>query len=526
MSTINIRQIENNIKAIVANCNENNFIYDFLLAYGLPKATIKRQQLSAQNQSALFFSNDVSFKKKVYFRIDKENELPLVISELANENGQAIKSTHPRFVIATDFKRFMAIDTKTKDSLDTAFAELPTHYAFFLPWAGMEKSTVQIENPADVKAAERMAKLFDEIKRDNPDFTLEYVHGLNVFLTRLLFCFFAEDTEIFPKGAFTQAIDSYTQNDGSDLADFLTRLFSVLNTPEKLRSKDLPDFLQQFPYVNGGLFRDAMPLPIFSTRSRNAIVKSGELDWAAINPDIFGSMIQNVVTAEDRGDLGIHYTSVPNIMKVIQPLFLDELYKEFTEACILRTDVKNPVKVKQDRLNALLGRIANIRVFDPACGSGNFLIIAYRELRKLEIEILKELDMFTFSNIQLHNFFGIEISDFACEVAKLSLWLAEHQMNMIFKQTFGQCNPTLPLQEAGQIICGNATRLDWAAVCPKDGQETYVLGNPPYLGARLQTDEHKSDLEYALKDVDGRNNLDYISAWFVNGANPVLQGKP
>ena len=522
MSTINIRQIENNVKAIVANCNEDNFIYDFLLAYGLPKATIKRQQLSAQNQSALFFSNDVSFKKKVYFRIDKENELPLVISELANKNGQAIKSTHPRFVIATDFKRFMAIDTKTKDSLDTAFAELPTHYAFFLPWAGMEKSTVQIENPADVKAAERMAKLFDEIKRDNPDFTLEYVHGLNVFLTRLLFCFFAEDTEIFPKGAFTQAIDSYTQNDGSDLADFLTRLFSVLNTPEKLRSKDLPDFLQQFPYVNGGLFRDAMPLPIFSTRSRNAIVKSGELDWAAINPDIFGSMIQNVVTAEDRGDLGIHYTSVPNIMKVIQPLFLDELYKEFTEACILRTDVKNPEKAKRERLEALLNRIAEIRCFDPACGSGNFLIIAYRELRKLEIAILEKLDERNlFSRIELKNFYGIEISDFACEVAKLSLWLAEHQMNMIFKQAFGQCNPTLPLQEAGQIICGNAIRLDWAAVCPKDSQETYVLGNPPYLGARLQTDEHKSDLEYALKDVDGRNNLDYISAWFVNGAKYI-----
>ena len=520
MSTINIRQIENNVKAIVANCNEDNFIYDFLLAYGLPKATIKRQQLSAQNQSALFFSNDVSFKKKVYFRIDKENELPLVISELANENGQAIKSTHPRFVIATDFKRFMAIDTKTKDSLDTAFAELPTHYAFFLPWAGMEKSTVQIENPADVKAAERMAKLFDEIKRDNPDFTLEYVHGLNVFLTRLLFCFFAEDTEIFPKGAFTQAIDSYTQNDGSDLADFLTRLFSVLNTPEKLRSKDLPDFLQQFPYVNGGLFRDAMPLPIFSTRSRNAIVKSGELDWAAINPDIFGSMIQNVVTAEDRGDLGIHYTSVPNIMKVIQPLFLDELYKEFTEACILRTDVKNPEKAKRERLEALLNRIAEIRCFDPACGSGNFLIIAYRELRKLEIAILEKLDERNlFSRIELKNFYGIEISDFACEVAKLSLWLAEHQMNMIFKQIFGQCNPTLPLQEAGQIICGNATRLDWAAVCPKDGQETYVLGNPPYVGSRKQNDAQKEDLKHVFNTE--YKTLDYICAWFYLAANYI-----
>lgn len=520
MSTINIRQIESNVKAVVDNCNEDNFIYDFLLAYGLPRATIRRQQLAAQNQSALFFSNDVAFKKKVYFRIDKENELPLVVSELANENGQAVKSTHPRFVIATDFKRFMAIDTKTRDSLDIAFSELPTHYAFFLPWAGMEKSTIQIENPADVKAAERMAKLFDEIKRDNPEFTSEYVHGLNVFLTRLLFCFFAEDTEIFPKGAFTQAIASYTQTDGSDLADFLTRLFTVLNTPEKLRSKDLPDYLLQFPYVNGGLFRDAMPLPVFSTRSRNAIIKSGELDWASINPDIFGSMIQNVVTAEDRGDLGIHYTSVPNIMKVIQPLFLDDLCKEFTEACILRADVKNPEKIRRDRLNTLLGRITNIRIFDPACGSGNFLIIAYRELRKLEIAILEKLDeRDLFSRIELKNFYGIEISDFACEVAKLSLWLAEHQMNMIFKQTFGQCNPTLPLQDAGQIVCGNATRLDWTAVCPKNGQETYVLGNPPYVGSRKQNDAQKEDLKHVFNTE--YKTLDYICAWFYLAANYI-----
>lgn len=512
MSSINIRQIENNVKAVVENSDETNFIYDFLLAYGLPKATIKRQQLATQAQFTLFEADGVSFKKKVYFRVDKKNELPLLISKLANENGPVVKSTHPRFVIATDFKRFMAIDTKTKDSLDTPFAELPTHYAFFLPWAGMEKSAVQIENPADVKAAERMAKLFDEIKRDNPDFTLEYVHGLNVFLTRLLFCFFAEDTEIFPKGVFTQAISSYTQVDGSDLGDFLTRLFSVLNTPGKLRRKDLPDYLQKFPYVNGGLFRDAMPLPNFSTRSRYAIIKSGELDWAAINPDIFGSMIQNVVTEEDRGDLGIHYTSVPNIMKVIQPLFLNELHKEFSEACILRTDVKNPKKIKRDRLNALLGRISNIRIFDPACGSGNFLIIAYRELRKLEIAILKELDLFTFSGIQLRNFYGIEISDFACEVAKLSLWLAEHQMNILFKNAFGQCNPTLPLKEAGQITCGNATRLDWSAICPKNGQETYVLGNPPYSGSRKQTDAQKSDLEYVFHT--NYKSLDYICAWF------------
>ena len=263
-----------------------------------------------------------------------------------------------------------------------------------------------------------------------------------------------------------------------------------------------------------------MPLPVFSTRSRNAIIKSGELDWASINPDIFGSMIQNVVTAEDRGDLGIHYTSVPNIMKVIQPLFLDDLYKEFTEACILRADVKNPEKIRRDRLNTLLGRITNIRIFDPACGSGNFLIIAYRELRKLEIAILEKLDeRDLFSRIELKNFYGIEISDFACEVAKLSLWLAEHQMNMIFKQTFGQCNPTLPLQDAGQIVCGNATRLDWTAVCPKNGQETYVLGNPPYVGSRKQNDAQKEDLKHVFNTE--YKTLDYICAWFYLAANYI-----
>ena len=198
----------------------------------------------------------------------------------------------------------------------------------------------------------------------------------------------------------------------------------------------------------------------------------------------------------------------------------DVLYKEFAEACILRTDVKNPEKAKRERLEALLNRIAEIRCFDPACGSGNFLIIAYRELRKLEIAILEKLDERNlFSRIELKNFYGIEISDFACEVAKLSLWLAEHQMNMIFKQTFGQCNPTLPLQEAGQIICGNATRLDWAAVCPKDGQETYVLGNPPYVGSRKQNDAQKEDLKHVFNTE--YKTLDYICAWFYLAANYI-----
>lgn len=523
----NILQIENDVKKVLQSFDQKNFIYELLLAYGLPKATIKRQQLSQeQNMFSDVFIEDVAFKKKVYFRVENERELPLVISALADKNSYAIRSYHPRFVIVTDFNRLMAVDTKTDDSLDIPFEDFIKHYDFFLPWAGMEKTTVHVENPADVRAAEKMAKLFDEIKRDNPDFTAEFVHCLNVFLTRLLFCFFAEDTEIFPKGAFTQTLSSHTQPDGSDLDSFLSRLFLVMNTPVKLRPKDLPEYLNQFPYVNGGLFRDALPLPKLSLRSRNAIIKNGELNWADINPDIFGSMMQGVVNEDERTELGMHYTSVPNIMKVIKPLFLNDLQTEFERVSVIADRKK-----RNKELTALLDRLASIRIFDPACGSGNFLIIAYRELRKLEIEIIKllskkdggqkQIELFALSHIELRNFYGIEISDFSCEVAKLSLWLAEHQMNMIFKQEFGQCNPTLPLQEAGQIVCANATRILWEQVCPKNGQETYILGNPPYLGARLQTNEHKSDIEFALQDIEGRNNLDYIAAWFINGTKYI-----
>lgn len=514
-----IIQIETAVKKVLATLNEDSFIYDLLLAYDTPKATVARLQRGSLNVAAR--KSDVAWKKKLFYRIEKETDLLLTITELSQ--SEDVLKFHPRFIVVTDFKQLLAIDTKHKDTtLNIPLSELAVHYSFFLPWAGMEKSAVQVENPADLKAAERMAKLFDEIKRDNPTFATEYVHGLNVFLTRLLFCFFAEDTGIFPQGVFHRTLKAYTQEDGSDLDAFLTRLFAVLNTPESLRGKDLPDYLAEFPYVNGGLFSQQLPLPHFSMRSRNAIIKGGELNWAAINPDIFGSMIQNVVTEEDRGDMGIHYTSVPNIMKVIEPLFLNELYEEFDKACHPDSSIKNPRKYKTDKLNALLSRITNIRIFDPACGSGNFLIIAYRELRKLEIKILKELDLLSFSSIQLSNFYGIEIADFSCEVAMLSLWLAEHQMNMIFKEEFGQCNPTLPLKEAGHIVCGNATRLPWENVCPKNGQETYILGNPPYLGARLQNFEQKADMDFVFARIEGHNNLDYIAAWFFKGAQYIV----
>ncbi|MDO9353408.1 MAG: N-6 DNA methylase, partial [Solirubrobacteraceae bacterium] len=363
---------------------------------------------------------------------------------------------------------------------------------------------------------------------------------LNVFLSRLLFCYFAEDTEIFEKNLFTHSIQNHTQTNGSDLSNYLNKMFEVMNTAPNNRN-NLPVYLDAFPYVNGGLFRNIISAPIFTRRSRQAVLDSGDQNWAAINPDIFGSMIQAVITPEHRGGLGMHYTSVPNIMKVIEPLFLNDLYKEF------ESSLYEPRKLKK-----LLDRISKIKIFDPACGSGNFLIIAYKELRLLEIRILAQLQSLQkaatgfepyqlelipkaqltlaaqyqptlFSRIELSQFYGIELDDFAHEIAVLSLWLAQHQMNQKFKEVFGSANPTLPLQGGGNIVHGNATRIDWESVCPKnEGDEIYILGNPPYLGQKKQSLNQKEDLKLIFsKFKTNYKTLDYISCWFIKGAEYI-----
>jgi hypothetical protein len=315
---MNFTQIEINIQNLIKKFNKETFIFDLLLAYGSPKSTITRLKKGSLNMSKN--EGELSWKKKVFFKEEYESDLHLTISELAD------KITHnERFVIVTDYKTLLAIDTKTKDKLDCSLTDLPKHFDFFLPWAGMEKAQHTNENPADVKAAEKMAKLFDVIKKDNPDDSPEFIHGLNVFLSRLLFCYFAEDTQIFEDCQFTNSIDSHTQTDGSDLNLYLDKLFTILNTPEKER-ENLPEYLKGFPFVNGGLFQDSIPSPKFSRSSRAALLNAGDQDWSAINPDIFGSMFQAVISDEQRGSLGQHYTSVPNIMKVIEPLFLNDLY--------------------------------------------------------------------------------------------------------------------------------------------------------------------------------------------------------
>lgn len=502
MNEMNVTQIENNLQELMASFSEQNFIYDLLLAYGLPKASITRLRKGNLNLSKV--DGEVSWKKKVFFKKVSDQDLHVAISSLVNNINH-----EQRFVIVTDYKTFLAIDTKTQDKLDIELKDLLKHYDFFLPWAGMEKAQYQNENPADLKAADKMAKLFDEIKKDNPDNSSEFIHGLNVFLCRILFCFFAEDTNIFKKAQFTAALKSHTQEDGSDLDTYLDKLFDVLNTPENER-KDLPAYLGSFPYVNGGLFKQKLHIPKFTRRSRQALINGGDMDWSVINPDIFGSMMQAVMTPEHRGDSGIHYTSVPNIMKVIEPLFLNDLKEDFEKA-----------KGNQNKRNDLLKRLRTIKIFDPACGSGNFLIIAYKELRKLEMEIFKEQrSSLPVSGITLKQFYGIELDDFAHEITQLSLWLAEHQMNLEFFKEFGHTNPTLPLKEAGNIVQGNACRIDWETVCPKkEGDEIYILGNPPYLGSSLQSAEQKKDMSFIFEKLGNYKNLDYIACWFFKGAS-------
>lgn len=529
---MNITQIEGNLQKLVKSIKTKTFIHELLLSYGLPKASIAKLQKGSMNLSKN--DGEILWKGKLYFKSTNDKDLHELIEDLRNDT-QIVKHA-PRFIIVTDFDTLLAIDRKTSETLDIPILDIPKSFDFFLPWIGMEKAQHHSENPADVKAAEKMAKLYDEIKKDNHTKTHEEAHNLNVFLSRLLFCFFAEDTGIFSKNQFTHGIMNHTQQDGSDSDSYLGKLFEVMNT-EASKRKHLPTYLDAFPYVNGGLFKNKNKAPVFTKRSRQAIIDSGDLDWSAINPDIFGSMIQAVISPEHREGLGMHYTSVPNIMKVIKPLFLDELYREFEGG-----------KYEPKRLNVLLERISKLKIFDPACGSGNFLIIAYKELRILEIQILQQLhtlqkyatgfepkqmelipkaqmtlaksyEASLFSRVELHNFYGIELDDFAHEVAILSLWLAQHQMNMKFKEVFGTANPTLPLQAGGNIVCGNACRLDWEKVCPKkEADETYVLGNPPYQGSRKQDRTQKEDLDFVFENIEKHKDLDYIAIWLYKGA--------
>lgn len=511
----NYLEFEDRLQSIVENLNESNFIYEFLSLYGLPKATISKLKQGTSNLSNL--ENVKHLKNKIYFAVSLQGETLEMFANIAEELGV---NDPTRFIFTTDFKNINAKDVKTGDTLDINFADLPKYFDFFLPLMGVEKVEYDKENPLDQKAASRFLRVYDELATANQNIDPKV---LNLFLIRLLFCLFAEDTGIFEKDSFTSDVKRLAQAAGSDLNAPIAQIFEKLSRKENVGDAA---WLQKYPYVNGNLFSSPHEILNFTPKAKKLIIEAGlMLNWSQINPDILGSMIQTASSKSLRQNLGMHYTSVENIMKVIRPLFLDKLKDELRE--ILSSSYKNETKIS--KLKQLLSRIGRMKFFDPACGSGNFLIIAYKEMRRLEIEIYEEIirldqQIMLFDPIvQLSQFYGIEIDDFAHEVAMLSLWISDHQMNTELNgkiQNF--IRKTLPLQKIGGITCANALKVDWNEICSKNkDDEVFVFGNPPYLGAKLQNEEQKNDLKISFKGLDGYKKLDYISAWFYLGAKYI-----
>lgn len=521
MAKLSYNDATKQLELIASTTTAEEFVYDLLRIFGgVTDTSINRIKEGKGNMAKDGVTVLAKFGKPqrvIAYRPAKVDTLGEELEILKSD--KKVLQSKARLLVVSDGRRVMAYDPKEEELYDNHIATLWKDFDFFMPLSGVEKFQNIEENEADVKASYIMAKIYDDIRRYNDITSEEQVHGLNVFLTRLLFCFFAEDTGIFEEDLFTSSVQRYTQADGSDLKDYIEGAFDIMSIQSPIVRDNMPKSIRQFPYVNGGLFKEHFPVPRLSRRTRDLILKCGGYQWQEINPDIFGSMIQAVIRPEDRAGLGLHYTSVPNILKAIRPLFLDALYEEFV-------DCKDSIK----KLDLLLIRLSKIKFFDPACGSGNFLIIAYKELRKLELQIwqqmriLQRTDVLPFTNISLTQFYGIEIDEFAQETATLSLWLAEHQMNKVFYDKFGTRPDALPLRASGHIVHGNACRLDWNAVCPHTAdEEVYVMGNPPYLGSKLQSDEQKKDMKLALPSIKGNQSVDYIAAWFWKGAT-YIQG--
>jgi hypothetical protein len=415
----------------------------------------------------------------------------------------------PQYVLVCDFARFELHDLKNDTVSEFKLEDLYKNIKLFGFIAGYQTQVIKPQDPINIKAAERMGKLHDALKAVGYE-----GHPLEVYLVRLLFCLFAEDTSIFQKRLFQDYIETKTKQDGSDLAHHISTLFYVLNTPYDKRLTNLDEDLAAFPYVNGKLFEEQLPPAAFDSKMREALLDLCALDWSVISPAIFGSLFQSIMDEKARRNLGAHYTSEENILKLIKPLFLDALWAEFEK-----------VKTNKNRLFEFHKKLRSLNFLDPACGCGNFLVITYRELRLLELEVLRAsrasgqqvLDVQQLINVDVDQFYGIEIEEFPAQIAQVALWLTDHQMNMRVSEEFGSYYARIPLKATPHIVCGNALRLDWAEVLPPE-KCSYVLGNPPFLGKTYQSAEQKADMQLVCANINNAGLLDFVAAWYVKAA--------
>jgi hypothetical protein len=533
---MNAVEIEEAISALAERpFDSDEFAYAFLEAFGNKETTLKRLRKGETNKSDL---GGVLQRDHIHIATCRPGDVTRTLAAL--KASPATARAKARFVLATDGDLFEAEDVTSDDPpVSCTYADFPNHFGFFLPLAGITTVKQVRESSFDIRATSRLNRLYVELRQDNPDWgAARRGHDMNHFMARLIFCFFAEHTDIFNRtSVFTSTIEKMSAKDSSNTHEVIGELFRAMNTQPTERAKvGVPRWADGFPYVNGGLFSGSTDVPRFSRIARSYLLHIGNLDWKKISPDIFGSMIQAVADDDERGALGMHYTSVPNILKVLNPLFLDDLRESLTEA--------------GDNVRMLLNlrkRMSKIRVFDPACGSGNFLVIAYKEMRAIEAEINRqreEADRRT--EIPLTNFRGIELRDFPAEIARLALIIAEYQCDVLYRGQKEALRDFLPLDAQNWITCGNALRLDWLSICPptgtgvkhhaddlfhapvnqaqidfeNEGGETYICGNPPYRGSQWQTEEQKSDL-YSI--FDGRTktwkSLDYVAGWFMKAAD-------
>jgi hypothetical protein len=513
------------------------FPFAFLAAFGNKDTALKR--LRTGNNNASDVPGGVLQRSNIHIAASEAGTVGETLKAL--RASPATTKAKAKFILATDGQTLEAEELACGETIACAYPDFPNHFGFFLPLAGISTIKEIKDNPIDVRATGRLNKLYVELLRENPDWAKDARRAdMNHFMAKLVFCFFAEDTDIFNgDGMFTHTIEQMSERDGSNTHEVLQAIFRAMNIKVAERANAqprLPNWANGFPYVNGGLFSGSTDVPRFTRMARTYLIHAGSLNWKQINPDIFGSMIQAVADDEERGALGMHYTSVPNILKVLNPLFLDDLRAQLNEAG------DNKIKL----LN-LRKRMARIRVFDPACGSGNFLVIAYKQMREIEAEINRRRgEPHLGSEIPLTNFRGIELRDFPAEIARLALIIAEFQCDVLYRGQKDALAEFLPLDAQNWIVCGNALRLDWLGVCPptgigvkmvaddlfgtpldqaeidfkNEGGETYICGNPPYLGSTWQTDAQKADLEAIFaKRAKNWKSLDYVAGWFMKAAD-------
>lgn len=514
--------------------DKGEFPFAFLRAFGNKETTIKRLRSGETNKSDL---GGVLQTNNIHIVVAQSGEVSKTLAAL--KVSPATARAKARYILATDGVEFEAEDLQSDDPpVICAYQDFPDHFGFFLPLAGITTVKQIRDSSFDIRATSRLNRLYVELLRDNPQWgSAERRHEINHFIARLIFCFFAEDTGIFSgTDLFTATIEQMSASDASNTHEVVSEIFRAMNTKDSDRVKaKLPRWADAFPYVNGGLFSGSVDVPKFNKIARSYLLHIGNLDWTKINPDIFGSMIQAVADDEERGVLGMHYTSVPNILKVLNPLFLDDLRAQLEAAG------DNP----RILLN-LRKRLSRIRVFDPACGSGNFLVIAYKQMREIENTINERRgERERKSAIPLTNFLGIELRDFSAEIARLALIIAEYQCDMIYRGPKLALAEFLPLSSDNWITCGNALRLEWLSICPpsgtsvklhaddlfqtpldqveidfeNEGGETYICGNPPYMGSNGQDTQQKSEMQAIFEQrTSNWKSLDYVAAWFMKAA--------